>query len=130
MRKTNLRHTLSKYLRSLGSEVETANNGLTAYEIICRKDFDLILVDIKMPVMDGIELFQKINGEAPEKSQRIVFMSGLTGYEMRETSKVPNVPLLRKPFSRKELLHFFSFLRDYLNIFDTKQSWIAESDNT
>ena len=43
-----------------GFEVYTAQDGKTAYEMIEEQGFDLVIADIKMPVMDGIELLKKI----------------------------------------------------------------------
>lgn len=44
-------------------EIETANNGQEAYEILKNKSFDLILSDINMPIMDGYALIEKIKKE-------------------------------------------------------------------
>lgn len=59
--------------------VGTAWNGLDAYEQIQEKHPDIVLTDIKMPVMNGIELIQKLSVSAPEV--RIIVLSGYGEYE-------------------------------------------------
>ncbi|MCI0504920.1 MAG: response regulator, partial [Gammaproteobacteria bacterium] len=56
-----------------GHEVITANNGLLAYHIIKKSDFDLLVTDIIMPEMDGLELIQKVKKIKPRT--RIIAMS-------------------------------------------------------
>ncbi len=46
-------------------EIEEAEDGLQGYENITKKDFDLVLCDIKMPKMDGMEILQKAIVEKP-----------------------------------------------------------------
>ncbi len=53
-----VRQSLSNWLMEEGYSVETAENGKDAYIKIKKKKYDLILADIKMPEMDGIELLE------------------------------------------------------------------------
>ena len=54
-------HLLKRSLEpDLKCAVETASSGLEAMEILSRERFDLILADIKMPKMDGLELLEKV----------------------------------------------------------------------
>ena len=54
------RTLLVRRLTKQGYEVVEAENGLLALERICEQDFDLVLLDIMMPVMDGIEALKTI----------------------------------------------------------------------
>ncbi|MFT3741041.1 MAG: response regulator [Breznakibacter sp.] len=47
-------------LKKLGFEIEIANNGQEAFEMVKDKNYDLILMDLMMPVMDGLEASVKI----------------------------------------------------------------------
>ena len=51
---------LSKVLRRRGFEVETASDGLTAVSRIAKEPFDVIVLDVKMPGMDGIQVLAEI----------------------------------------------------------------------
>lgn len=100
--------SLSEYFRELGCRADTAFNGFLAMEILKKKNYDLILLDLKMPVMGGIELYQYLVTERPELAKKVVFMSGYSGMEIQTASSFPHIPVLRKPFSPKELLGLLS----------------------
>lgn len=55
------RELISLFIRNTGAQAFTANNGLEAVEAVSNQDFDLILLDIQMPVMNGIEAIQEIH---------------------------------------------------------------------
>jgi two-component system NtrC family response regulator len=57
---------LSAVLEEEGYETLTANNGLAALETIKSSDVDLVLTDMKMPLMDGIELLERIKAIDPD----------------------------------------------------------------
>jgi len=57
---------LSAILEEEGYETLTANNGITALEIVRNSDIDLVLTDMKMPLMDGIELLERIKLTDPD----------------------------------------------------------------
>ncbi len=54
-----VRQSLSNWLKEEGYDVETAENGSVAFDKIKKNNYDLVLADIKMPEMDGIELLGK-----------------------------------------------------------------------
>ena len=99
---------LAQYLKELGCQADTALNGLLAMEILKKKTYDLILLDLKMPVMGGVELYQYLVEKRPELAKKVIFMSGYSGLEIQTTSVFPRIPILQKPFSPKELLRLLS----------------------
>jgi two-component system NtrC family sensor kinase len=99
---------LSEFLMELGCRADTAFNGSLAMEILKKKNYDLILLDLKMPVMGGVELYQYLATEQPELAKKVVFMSGYSGLEIQTSSGFPDVPILQKPFSPKELFGLLS----------------------
>lgn len=62
--------------------IGTAKNGMEAYEIICRENPDVVLTDIRMPVMDGLELIERT-----EKSNPDVWFIVLSGYDEFEYAR-------------------------------------------
>jgi DNA-binding NtrC family response regulator len=83
--------------------VTTAANGRAATEEIERNKPDIIISDLKMPEMDGIELAEQIKVRWPELASRIVFVSGTTSQIERARKIAPQQPLLTKPVSNKLL---------------------------
>lgn len=90
----------------LGCRVERARNGLDATSALQRSDFDLVVSDVRMPLMDGVELLEWIAVNQPSVLRRTMFMTG------DATPKGPcsdiqraGRPLLRKPFSLDALVN-------------------------
>jgi len=62
----------------VGYEVETAKNGREALEKIATCSYDLILSDLRMPDLDGMDLYRELERHAPRLLQRLIFLSGTT----------------------------------------------------
>lgn len=86
-------------------EVVTAENGKDALAKIYHQRPDLILSDIMMPVMDGIELLHAVKGSVSTDTIPVIFISARAGEEARiEGYNIGADDYLIKPFSSKELL--------------------------
>jgi CheY-like chemotaxis protein len=66
---------LKKILEKTGSELLCAENGLEAINIFQQSKPDLILMDMVMPVMDGLEAIQKIRGIKAEKMCKLLLLA-------------------------------------------------------
>jgi DNA-binding response OmpR family regulator len=66
--------SLRKVLSRRGFEVETASDGLTALARIAKESFDVIVLDVKMPGMDGIQVLGEIRRMALET--RVILLTG------------------------------------------------------
>jgi two-component system chemotaxis response regulator CheY len=62
-------------LREAGFTVHEAGNGLEAYELALQRDYDLYLVDINMPQMDGLTLVGKLRSAGADVSSPVVVIS-------------------------------------------------------
>lgn len=85
--------------------VHTANNGAEAFEMIRQHNYELVITDIMMPVMNGFELLEKIRTDYHKKSTPVIFLSARAG----EEAKVEGIDAgaddyLVKPFSSRELV--------------------------
>lgn len=98
----NVRSLLSNILKSEGYNVITTENGHTALEIFKKVSPDLTLLDVRMPVLDGIEAFKLIR---QENSDALVIM--ITAYGTIETAvqamKMGAFDYLVKPFNLEEI---------------------------
>jgi CheY-like chemotaxis protein len=72
----------AQMLESLGASVVLAEDGAEALEIVAREPFDVMLVDIEMPRVNGIEVIRKLRGSSGPIAE--VPMIALTAYVMRE----------------------------------------------
>ena len=79
-------------------------NGLI-YIKIKERDYDLFIIDIKMPEVNGMELYEHISSQYPELVNRIVFASGdVMGRETQLFLERTGRPYLFKPFNVSELI--------------------------
>ena len=69
-----IREMLSRHFRFLGYCVSTAANGVDALKIMDMQKTDVVISDIKMPVMDGTELCARIRSEFP--LTRVIMITG------------------------------------------------------
>jgi CheY-like chemotaxis protein len=81
-------------------DLTAVSSGAHALERITRgDDFDVILCDLRMPLMNGIELFQRLREVAPEMAERTIFFTGAAiTADMRAFLENVKNELLEKPF--------------------------------
>lgn len=98
-----LRMTISAWLGDEGFEVQQASNGLDAIKIVQTNDFDIALLDIKMPGANGLEVlrFIKKNSSPTE----VVMMTGMSDVNMAvEAMKLGAREYLTKPVDMEQLV--------------------------
>lgn len=87
-------------------DVARVFSGQEAVEAIAVQDFDLIISDIKMPGMDGMELFRWIESNKPGYKGKIVFTTGVVfDPQIQAFLKEAKTPCLTKPFKISSLLN-------------------------
>ena len=93
----NFRNTLSKILTKKGYEINTAESGSRALDLIKERAFDVVLMDIKMPVMNGVETHKKIKEVRPGST--VIMMTAFSVDDLiREAVKEGVYAVVRKPF--------------------------------
>jgi DNA-binding NtrC family response regulator len=107
----NIRLTLSQALEPLGVETDTAVNGEEALAKLKQKDFGLMLLDLKMPGMDGIEVLRRMRETRPEVRVIIITAHG-TIESAVDAMKLGAVDFIQKPFSPEEIRQLASQVLD------------------
>ena len=93
-----------RMLRVLGYEADLADNGLAAVEAAARKDYDLVLMDVQMPVMDGLEATRHIRRLPLERQPHIFAMSAsVLDRERQECIEAGMDRHIAKPIRRRQL---------------------------
>ncbi len=98
----NIRTTISAYLLSLGYEPEPAINGQEALNKLKDSGYDLVLLDIKMPVMNGIQVLQEMRNLHDETNVIIMTAYG-TIENAVESMKLGAIDFISKPFALENL---------------------------
>ncbi len=87
-----------------GFEVDIAVNGRVAQDMIEEKQYDLCLIDIRTPKMNGIELYQWLEKKYPQLTSRVIFTTGsVMGGDTITFVEQTGRPFLPKPFTPNEL---------------------------
>jgi PAS domain S-box-containing protein len=96
---------LVDFLRPLGFEVLTAADGVEALEIACRDRPDLVLMDVRMPRLDGLEATKSIRKAYPENPPCIIAVSASTHEGQQQAALAAGcAAFLSKPFYEDALL--------------------------
>jgi len=93
-----------RVLTSEGFEADIAVNGKVAQDMLEKKQYDLCLVDIRTPTMDGKELYQWLKEKHPQQASRVIFTTGdVMGGDTQSFLEQTGRPFLPKPFAPDEL---------------------------
>jgi two-component system cell cycle response regulator CpdR len=97
-----MREYLTRALERSGYAVTAVDRGTAALPLITEERFDLLLTDIVMPEMDGIELAQKAQELAP--GMRVMFITGFAAVTLKAGNTMPQARVLSKPFHLRDLV--------------------------
>ena len=100
--------SLLKFLNKEGYEAAIAKSGAEALEKVKKTDFDLIISDVRMPEMDGIETIKQIRGYLEKANKKTIPEVLITGYaDVEKYQSAMNLEVadyLYKPFDNNEFL--------------------------
>ena len=94
--------TLKMMLDHFGHHVETASNGKDAIDLAASRKYDVILMDVKMPGMSGIDAYRHI--KSVDKATNIVFVTGYCSGEEMANIIEERCDVLNKPFEIGDLV--------------------------
>lgn len=104
--------SLSSVLRSGGYEVDTACDGAAGYQKVLEQNFDVLITDLEMPELKGLELVEKVASVSP--STTIIIMTAYASIEMAvEALRHGAYDYIIKPFEFDEVLIRLKRLRDH-----------------
>ena len=99
----DMRRFLARALEKAGHDVSSFSEGVSAFEELKGTAFDLLLTDIVMPEMDGIELARRASELDP--ALKIMFITGFAAVALHPDSRAPReAKVLSKPFHLKDLV--------------------------
>lgn len=101
----HITHVMSRAVRAAGFEVVTAEDGEQAYELAVEHRPVLIVTDLQMPYMSGIDLARKLNEHNELRSIPVILLSA-RGYVVEQESKMlSNIrQVIEKPFSARDVV--------------------------
>ena len=99
----SMRRFLARALTKAGHRVRAVGDGIEATDRLARDDFDLLLADVVMPGLDGIELARRAVAEKP--GLRIMFITGFAAVAMKNSELgTARAKVLSKPFHLRDLV--------------------------
>ncbi len=100
----SIQQLLTGVLEMDGHDVHVASNGREALDRVGREPFDLIITDIKMPVMGGPDLYRRLSDDANPLARRVIFITGDTvAPETRKFLQGVDNAVLAKPFRLRDV---------------------------
>lgn len=93
---------LVEILESKGMETVWTTDGSVGYEMSTQNSYDLVIIDVRMPLVLGTDLAEALKKKKPQAN--IILVSAFPDEDLRKTSRSLGAPLLSKPFSAHRLL--------------------------
>lgn len=100
----NIRSLCMEVLSIAGYQVKTASNGAEALDLIKRSRMDMVITDVAMPELGGVDLYSQALRDFPALKGRFIFMTGDLTPELESAFTVEELKYLVKPFRIAELL--------------------------
>jgi CheY-like chemotaxis protein len=99
-----MRTAIGNFLSSLGHGVTVAAGGLEARALLDRNEYDVVLLDLRMPDLGGDDLYRELVSRDPRHARRVVFVTGDThNVQARKFLAEAGRPSVSKPFQLDDL---------------------------
>jgi CheY-like chemotaxis protein len=104
---TDILRVIVKILQARGHTCETARDGVEALEAVAAERFDVILLDINLPKIDGYEVCQRLKGDAATRDIPVVMLTAAytTVADAEKGTELGADEYVVKPFLREVLIH-------------------------
>ncbi len=100
---------LQEVMQGIGHSITIARNGKDGLEILDRQPIDVIVSDVKMPVMNGVEFHKQVRLRQAHSNTPFIFLTGVNDVaEVKGECKTDADLVLQKPFPIDRLLQLFS----------------------
>lgn len=100
----DLRNNLAQQFLNEDFDVDTANDGAMALEMITKNQYDIVLLDLKMPKMDGVEVLKEL--KKINKYPHIIMLTGVDDVATAvECVRLGAKDYIQKPYDPQDLLH-------------------------
>lgn len=96
---------LSDILLTFKFAVDEVRDKKESLQLLKSYNYDIIIIDIKLPDGDGFDIYNYLLENHPDKTDKVVFITGDVSLDMREKLKKTGKPFLIKPFSFNELIN-------------------------
>ena len=96
-----VREVLCEFLSVLGYDVEAARDGADGLARLARERFDLVVTDLRMPLLDGWDVLESARAITP--GMPVIIVTGAAEDEDLERARAHGVRLLAKPLTLQEL---------------------------
>lgn len=100
-----LRDMLVEDFELMGAKVYSADNGLAALEVLASERIDLIISDVKMPELDGLELLKRVRAIDP-RIPVVILVTGFAECTVERAVELGAMMLFPKPIPRKAFLSY------------------------
>ncbi len=121
--------SISSLLKEFGFDVVTCRNAVDALERVKKNRFDVVLTDIKMPVITGIELLQRIHTENPQLP--VILLTAFAELEMAvDAIKRGAFDFITKPYNPEYLVHSVEKAVKYTRLMQLEQNYKGMLEDT
>ena len=97
------RDLLKRILVNPDFQVVDAQDGMEALQVLSQQEFDVVLLDVMMPGMDGIEVCRHLREDLGRKDIPVFFITALDPDETINANLGPKTDYIRKPFNKNEI---------------------------
>ncbi len=100
---------LQEVMQGIGHSITIARNGKDGLEILDRQPIDVIVSDVKMPIMNGVEFHKQVRLRQAHSNTPFIFLTGVNDVaEVKDECTTDADLVLQKPFPIDRLLQLFS----------------------